>query len=280
MRGGPRGAGSGDAGPARSGSPPSGARCAAALWPALPLRARRRRAAARRAPRGPIARARSPRSCAARLGARRARPPRRPLAAALGLDAPATSTRRSPRSRPEGGVAARALHAGASQPETIEWCDRRLLARIHRRTLDGLRQRDRAGHAPPTSSASCSRGSTSRPGAQLHGRDGLRAVIEQLQGFEAAAGAGRARSCPRGWPATSRAGSTSCASRARWRGAGSRRARARATRAAPRRAAPIALLRRRDLAVAARRRASARRRPAEPAPRRPRRRPRVTCWRI
>ena len=71
--------------------------------------------------------------------------------------------------------------------EQVEWCERRLLARIHRRTLDGLRRL-----IEPVSPAVLLRFLLSwqhaRPGTQQHGRDGLVRVIERLQGFEAAAG--------------------------------------------------------------------------------------------
>ena len=70
----------------------------------------------------------------------------------------------------------------------VQWCDRRLLARIHRRTVDRLRR-----EIEPVSVSDFIRFLCDwqhvRPGTQLAGRDGLRAVIEQLQGFEAAAGA-------------------------------------------------------------------------------------------
>ena len=71
--------------------------------------------------------------------------------------------------------------------EQVEWCERRLLARIHRRTLDGLRRL-----IEPVSPAVLLRFLLSwqhaRPATQQHGRDGLLRVIERLQGFEAAAG--------------------------------------------------------------------------------------------
>jgi len=71
--------------------------------------------------------------------------------------------------------------------EALEWCERRLLARIHRRTLDGLRRL-----IEPVSPAVLLRFLLSwqhaRPATQQHGRDGLLRVIERLQGFEAAAG--------------------------------------------------------------------------------------------
>jgi ATP-dependent helicase Lhr and Lhr-like helicase len=71
-------------------------------------------------------------------------------------------------------------------PAAIEWCDRRLLARIHRRTLDRLRR-----EIEPVSAADLMRFLFAwqhvKPGQQLHGRDGLQRVIEQLEGFELAA---------------------------------------------------------------------------------------------
>lgn len=75
--------------------------------------------------------------------------------------------------------------AGAKNPE---WCDRRLLARIHRLTLDGLRRqiqpvepdeyfRFLLGHQRLTSEV------------RLRGRAGLRELIGRLQGLEVPAGA-------------------------------------------------------------------------------------------
>jgi ATP-dependent Lhr-like helicase len=70
----------------------------------------------------------------------------------------------------------------------VQWCDRRLLARIHRRTVERLRR-----EIEPVSVSDLIRFLCDwqhvRPGTQLAGRDGLRAIVEQLQGFEAAAGA-------------------------------------------------------------------------------------------
>jgi ATP-dependent helicase Lhr and Lhr-like helicase len=72
--------------------------------------------------------------------------------------------------------------------DAIQWCDRRLLARINRRMLDGLRR-----EIEPVSAADCLRflfgWQHVRPGSQLHGQPGLARVIAELQGFEAAAGA-------------------------------------------------------------------------------------------
>ena len=87
----------------------------------------------------------------------------------------------------EGGVLRGRFTPGAIAAEQVEWCERRLLARIHRRTLDGLRRL-----IEPVSPAVLLRFLLSwqhaRPATQQHGRDGLLRVIERLQGFEAAAG--------------------------------------------------------------------------------------------
>jgi ATP-dependent Lhr-like helicase len=69
----------------------------------------------------------------------------------------------------------------------IEWCDRRLLARIHRLTVDGLRKA-----IEPVSPADLIRFLLAWQGvrgAQHRGRAGVLRAIEQLQGFELAAGA-------------------------------------------------------------------------------------------
>jgi ATP-dependent helicase Lhr and Lhr-like helicase len=64
-----------------------------------------------------------------------------------------------------------------------EWCDRRLLARIHRLTLGRLRR-----EIEPVSAADLMRflfrWQHVHEGTQFHGRDGLLAVIGQLQGLE------------------------------------------------------------------------------------------------
>ena len=74
-----------------------------------------------------------------------------------------------------------------AKPE-IEWCDRRLLARIHRRTVLTLRREIQ------TVSASdfmrfLFRWQHVAPTSRLHGELGLQTVLEQLAGFEAAASA-------------------------------------------------------------------------------------------
>ena len=69
----------------------------------------------------------------------------------------------------------------------VEWCHRVLLARIHRRTTDGLRRA-----IEPCSTADLMRFLfvwQGVRGAQHRGRPGLGRVVEQLQGYEIAAGA-------------------------------------------------------------------------------------------
>ena len=69
-----------------------------------------------------------------------------------------------------------------------EWCDRRLLARIHRYTLNRLR-----AEIEPVSPADFMRFLFAwqhvTPSSRLTGVEGLQSVIEQLDGFEIAAGA-------------------------------------------------------------------------------------------
>lgn len=78
------------------------------------------------------------------------------------------------------GLILRGIYTGAYQQE---WCERRLLARIHHLTLAKLRQ-----EIEPVKSAQFVRWLLTwqhvAPGTQLSGDQGLLAVIEQLQGFE------------------------------------------------------------------------------------------------
>ena len=70
----------------------------------------------------------------------------------------------------------------------IEWCDRRLLARIHRLTLDGARRR--VEPAEPADFWQFLLSHHHLPfGERLEGRAAVREAISQLQGFEAPAGA-------------------------------------------------------------------------------------------
>ncbi|MDR7547161.1 MAG: DEAD/DEAH box helicase, partial [Armatimonadota bacterium] len=64
-----------------------------------------------------------------------------------------------------------------------EWCDRRLLSRIHRLTLGRLR-REIDPVAPAEFMRFLFRWQHVQPGTQLHGRDGVAEVIGQLQGLE------------------------------------------------------------------------------------------------
>src|SRR4030095_2602783 len=70
----------------------------------------------------------------------------------------------------------------------LEWCDRTLLSRIHRYTLHRLR-----AEIEPVSPADFMRflfaWQHAAPGERLSGVDGLRRVIERLDGFELAADA-------------------------------------------------------------------------------------------
>src|SRR2546425_3729123 len=70
----------------------------------------------------------------------------------------------------------------------LEWCDRRLLARIHRYTLNRLRS-----EIEPVAAADFMRfllhWQHVAAGEQLKGAEGLAAIVEQLEGFELATAA-------------------------------------------------------------------------------------------
>jgi ATP-dependent helicase Lhr and Lhr-like helicase len=86
----------------------------------------------------------------------------------------------------EGGVL-RGHFRSAGPTAPLEWCDRRLLARIHRLTVSGLRRA-----IEPVLPADLIRFLLAWQGvssAQHRGRAGVLRAIEQLQGFELAAGA-------------------------------------------------------------------------------------------
>ncbi len=80
----------------------------------------------------------------------------------------------------QGQVLRGSFRSGVGQ---TEWCDRRLLARIHRLTLGRLRR-----EIEPVSRADFMRflfrWQHAAPGTRLHGEDGLAKVLEQLQGLE------------------------------------------------------------------------------------------------
>jgi len=91
------------------------------------------------------------------------------------------------------GVVLRGSFTDNRQPKTenlsgVEWCDRRLLARIHRYTLHRLR-----AEIEPVSAADFMRflfvWQRLVPEHRAAGLEGLAAVLEQLDGFELAAGA-------------------------------------------------------------------------------------------
>lgn len=79
-----------------------------------------------------------------------------------------------------------ALSTQDSALYSVEWCHRRLLARIHRLTIGALRR-----EIEPVSAAEFMRflfrWQHVAPGARLHGERGLLEIITQLAGFEAAA---------------------------------------------------------------------------------------------
>ncbi|HEY4395753.1 MAG TPA: DEAD/DEAH box helicase [Polyangia bacterium] len=132
---------------------------------------------------------------------------------------------------------------GDDAGDGVQWCERRLLARINRRMLDGLRR-----EIEPCTAADFLRflfgWQNVRPGTQLHGQPGLARVLAQLQGYEAAAGAWERAILPArlagydsGWL------DALCLSG----GAAWGRLAARPAGGTPSRAAPIALCRRADL---------------------------------
>ena len=161
----------------------------------------------------------------------------------------------------EGAVLQGRFGTPAAAGGPVEWCHRRVLARIHRLTLAGLRR-----ESAPVSAARflefLAEWQHAAEGTRLHGARGVRRVLAQLQGLEAPAAAWESQILPlritgyrRDWldenclggevvwgrvsaPDTPSASETPSASAAE--------SPARPTR--PTRAAPVALLLRRDLA--------------------------------
>lgn len=78
----------------------------------------------------------------------------------------------------------------------LEWCDRRLLARIHQLTLGRLRQ-EIAPVAPADFMRFLFRWQHVLPGTQLQATPGLKEILSQLQGFELAAAAWEREVLPR-----------------------------------------------------------------------------------
>ena len=83
----------------------------------------------------------------------------------------------------QGRYTDRASHGGA-----LEWCERRLLARIHRLTLEGARKRIQPV-SPEIYWLYLAEYHHLLPGSHRDGALGLREAIGQLEGFEMAAGA-------------------------------------------------------------------------------------------
>lgn len=81
------------------------------------------------------------------------------------------------------GSALRGRFTPGAPDEPIEWCERRLLSRIHRLTIGRLR---REIEAVPVADFMrfLLRWQHLLPGSQLHGREGIVEVIAQLQGLE------------------------------------------------------------------------------------------------
>jgi len=110
------------------------------------------------------------------------------LAGTLGLDRPAVEAALA-RLELEGLVLQGRYTAEGTKPGSeIEWCDRRLLARIHRLTMDGLR-RSFQPVPPETYWRYLADYHHLAPNAHRDGLLGLREAVGQLQGFEMPAGA-------------------------------------------------------------------------------------------
>jgi ATP-dependent Lhr-like helicase len=82
-----------------------------------------------------------------------------------------------------GGIVLRGRFTPGRTADVVEWCDRRLLARIHRLTIGRLRR-----EIEPVPAADflrfLFRWQNVHPGSQLHGREGIVEVIGKLQGLE------------------------------------------------------------------------------------------------
>jgi ATP-dependent helicase Lhr and Lhr-like helicase len=86
----------------------------------------------------------------------------------------------------EGQILRGRFHPSLAGDSEIEWCHRRLLARIHRLTIGRLRR-----EIEPVTTADferfLDRWQHVAPGSQLHGADGVLQIIRQLQGYEISA---------------------------------------------------------------------------------------------
>ena len=109
------------------------------------------------------------------------------LSVRLAID-PATIDAGLARLEAEGQILRGHFRRPGTRPDgELEWCNRRLLARIHRLTIGRLRR-----EIEPVTSAEflrfLARWQHAAPGARLHGVEGTLAVLEQLQGYEVPAG--------------------------------------------------------------------------------------------
>lgn len=86
------------------------------------------------------------------------------------------------------GFVMRGKFRATADADPVEWCERRLLARIHRLTLDGARRQVRPVEIPDFLQFLFEHQHCSRQPDQ-NGRDAVLRTIRQLQGFEAPAGA-------------------------------------------------------------------------------------------
>ena len=86
------------------------------------------------------------------------------------------------------GVVLRGRFTPDLAPQATEWCERRLLARIHRLTIQGARRRVRAVE-PTVYLRFLAEHQRLTKGQQLETRSGTATVLGQLQGFELPAGA-------------------------------------------------------------------------------------------
>src|SRR2546429_596872 len=82
----------------------------------------------------------------------------------------------------------RPVQGFGSPPSGYRWCERRLLARIHRYTLDRLRREIEPVSAADFMRFLC-RWQRAAPEARAEGPEGLAAVLELLDGYEVPAGA-------------------------------------------------------------------------------------------
>lgn len=82
--------------------------------------------------------------------------------------------------------------SGSAEPE---WCNRRLLARIHRQTLGKLRREIEPATSAELMRFLC-RWQHLGTGSRLHGADGTLQIVKQLQGFEISAAAWESRILP------------------------------------------------------------------------------------